>query len=75
MEQQLLLSERALEFIKDNGVVYGRIADALNISPMSLVNLIYNNSAKLTQASVIRILEKEMGVQVNEILCELQEIN
>ena len=66
----LVLRSEVLEEIKSNPSIYGQVAEALKITPMSLPRLLYDNSPKLTQANVLKILRLELKKQDSELLEE-----
>jgi hypothetical protein len=68
---ELVLKSGIVEKIKTVPKLYGDVADALNITPMSLPRLLYENSPKLTQASVLRVIKNHLGeLEDSELLEE-----
>ncbi len=66
---QLQLTHKALEAIKDNGVLFGEIADCLQISPISLPRILNQNHVKLTQVGVLNIIKKHIpGIKEKDLL-------
>lgn len=69
---RLGLNQKTLQSIKDDGILFGKIASTLGISPVSLPRLLYANDAKLTQAAILRILREHLGIkQDNKLLSEI----
>lgn len=70
---RLILKQEVLEAIKKDGLLYGKVAVALDRTPGSLRKILADNDEKLTQAGVLRILREHLGVaQDNELLTEMQ---
>ena len=65
---QMVLKNEILDTIKNDGVLYGKVANALNIKPVSLTYLLNNNSTKLTQISVMNVLRNHFKAKDSELL-------
>lgn len=71
---QLVLKNEIVDKIQNDGVLFGKVAMAVDIKPVSLPRLLYNNDVKLTQASVLMVLREHLGVeQDTDLLEEMQE--
>ncbi len=66
----IVLTQWALNKINDDQVLFGKVAKALNISVVSLPRLLKSNNPKLTNAGVVIVLKKHLGVKDSEILEE-----
>lgn len=72
--EQTLLTQETITRIKDDGVLFGKVAVELGISPVSLPRLLYANDAKLTQAGVLRILCIHLKIEnQNDLLETIKE--
>lgn len=68
------LNEFALKHIKDNGVVFGEIAETLKISPVSLPRLLYANDPKLIRMDILKIISESAGIKdYSKLLIEIPE--
>lgn len=67
------LRQEIVEKIKDDPLLYGKVAKALYIKPVSLPYLLDRNNIKLTRKPVLQILKKHLGVeQDSDLLEEIQ---
>lgn len=64
------LKKEVLDEIKGNGILFGKIAYILGITPGSLPRLLIANHPKLTQVSVLRILKDFLKVKQDSELLE-----
>lgn len=72
--ENLVLKTGIVEQIKNDPILFGKVAAALYIKPVSLPYLLNNNNVKLTREPVLRILKKHLGVeQDNDLLQPMQE--
>ena len=69
----IILKKKILESIKTDPTLYGKVAAALLVSPATLPRLIYANDARLTQASVLRVLRLYLGKRNHDLLTELKK--
>ncbi len=68
------LRQEIVEKIFSDPILYGKVADALFIKPISLPYLLKNNHIKLTRKPVLIVIKKHLGVaQDSELLSEFQE--
>lgn len=74
MENAGLKSE-VLDKIKSDPILYGRVAEALSISPTTLPRLIYANDAKLTQINVLMVLSEHLKTDQSDLLKKIGETN
>lgn len=74
MERSVLKGD-IIQSIKDDAILYGKVAEVLDISPMSLPRLLYSNDVKLTQADVLKTIREHQGLeQDTDLLTEKQEV-
>lgn len=67
------LKQEIVEKIGDDPLLFGKVADALYIKPISLPYLLNRNHAKLTRKPVLQVLKKHLGKeQDSELLEEMQ---
>jgi hypothetical protein len=71
--ENIVLKQDIVSEIKDNPILYGQVAQVLDLKPISLLNVLATNHPKLTQASVLKILREYLGVQDSELLEILEE--
>jgi hypothetical protein len=64
------LSTEAYKAIKSNGELFGKIADALDVSPFTLPDKIRKNDPDLTRIEIIWLIEKYTGLTQEEILVD-----
>jgi hypothetical protein len=62
------LSTQAFMAIKRNGELFGKIADTLNISPLSMDAKIRKRHPDFTQIAVIKLIKEYTGMTDTEIL-------
>lgn len=67
------LKEGIVDKIKTDPILYGKVAEALGVSPTSLPRILYANDEKLTQVKVLRVLREHLDAQDSELLPEMQE--
>lgn len=70
---ELRLKCEYVEKIKRDSVLYGLVADALNIGAPSLAIPLKKNSVKLTQKSVLKVLSKYLKVREDDLYEEIEE--
>jgi hypothetical protein len=56
------LKQKIVAEIQTDAVLFGKVANALGIKPVSLVQTLAANSTKLTQVGVIRVLMEHLGI-------------
>jgi hypothetical protein len=67
----MTLSAKAKQAIKENGELYGKIADQLGIKPLTMPDkLRKKHDADFTQAGVINLIKEYTGLSDSEILTE-----
>lgn len=72
--EKLVLKQEFVEKIQNDGILFGKVAYMLGVKPVTLPQILAANNAKLTQASVLRILREHLGItQDSELLTEMQE--
>ena len=72
---RIKLKQEILDEIKTNPILYGEVANALNIAPLSLPRLLKDNDSKLTQAQVLLAIQKVLiGNQDTMTFLEMQAI-
>lgn len=70
----MFLSKRALEAIKGSGELYGKIADQLDVSPITLKVKLQRNDPAFTQFSVLKLIKEYTGLTDSEILTDSKVI-
>lgn len=71
---KLILKQKIVDKIKNDGVLFGKVCAALGIKPSSLPQMLYPKNPRLTQLGVIRILKDHLGIaEDNELLEEISE--
>lgn len=66
--ENIVLKQGVVDKIKEDPILFGQVAKALDIKPVSLYNVLAQNNIKLTQAGVMIVLREYLGVQDNELL-------
>lgn len=73
---QLVLKQEILDGIVDDPTLFGAIAKSLGVSVLYLPKLIKANDAKLTQASILKVIADHRGVTDDkELLQEVSEVS
>ena len=71
--EQIVLKKEILDKIQNEGALFGKVADAVGVKPVSLPRLLSLNDPRLTQAGVLKELRDHLGVeQDSELLEEIQ---
>lgn len=70
----MTLTKKAFTAIKGNGELYGKIADILQVSPITLQAKILRNDPAFTQIAVINLIKQYTGLTESEILAEATEV-
>lgn len=72
----IVIKKEVLDIIKSDGTLFGKIANELKISPVSLPRILYANEVKLTQMGVLKILIDHLNLpSVDDVTEELSEGN
>jgi len=67
--ENFVIKQEYLNQIKSDVDLYAGVSKALNISPSSLPAFIYRNDARLTQAGVLQVIGRHLGIQdLNKLL-------
>jgi hypothetical protein len=66
--ENIVLKQSTVDKIKGDPILYGQVAQALDLKPISLINVLATNHQKLTQAGVMRVLREYLGEQDSELL-------
>lgn len=69
---KLILKQEYVDKIKTDPLLYGKVAYILNLTPGSLKLLLIKNDVRLTQASVLKILQDHLHLDDVDILTEEQ---
>lgn len=73
--ENIVLQRGVISEIKKDPILFGKVAKALNIAPISLPRILYSNEpVQLTQASVMIVLREYLGKQDNELLETLETV-
>lgn len=71
----LILKQEIVDKVKEDQILYGKVAKALGIGAPSLIYLLRVNSTKLTQASVMMVLKDHLNIKKDsELLTEMQPV-
>jgi hypothetical protein len=71
-----VLKQEIVDVIKSDPLLYGEVANALGVAPMSLTRILKANDKRLTQFSVLQIIRKHTGErQDKNLLQQMQQIN
>ena len=70
MEREVLKQD-VLNKIKNDPMLYGKVAAELEISPASLPRLIYDKDNRLTQRGILRILSEHLKIENHNDLLEM----
>ena len=70
--ERLILKQSVITTIRKDAMLYGKIASALNVSPMSIPRILAANSLRLTEASVLKALRDHLGVTEDSNLLEAE---
>jgi len=64
-----------MDKVKTDTALYGKVAEAAGVTPLSLPGLLYKNSPKLTQARVLNTIREHLNLpQDTQLLTEMQEV-
>lgn len=69
--ERFLLKQDIVDRIKKDQILYGQVASLANVTILSMRILLVNNSAKLTQASVLNHLKNYLGVESESELLDV----
>jgi uncharacterized membrane protein len=70
--ERIVLKEEILDRIRTDGILFGKVAFALDVMPSTMPRIIQKNASKLTQIGVLKIIAEHLGVQSTDILLEKQ---
>lgn len=62
------LSHRAVNAIRENGVLFTAVCEVLNIKTISLAQILNRQSRRLTEYAVIDAIRKHTGLSVEQII-------
>ena len=63
-----ILIDEAYQALKSDGELFGRVADALNVSPFTMTDLVRKKSKRLTEYASLDLIAKFIGKGVDEIV-------
>lgn len=61
--ERLVLRQDINEIIRKDAMLYGKVATALNIVPMSMSRILTANSLRLTEASVLKVIREHLNIK------------
>jgi hypothetical protein len=67
------LKEEYIELIRYDAILWGRVADVMNIGAPSLKYQLDRNTEKLTQKKVLKLLSKCLNVPEDDLVEEIAE--
>lgn len=70
--ERLVLRQDINEIIRKDAMLYGKVATALNIVPMSMSRILTANSLRLTEASVLKVIREHLNVTEDSELLEME---
>lgn len=65
--EQMILKQEYLDKVKTDGILFGMVANALNIDPASLPRLLRSNHKKLTYINVAKTIATYLHVSQDEL--------
>ena len=71
--ETIVLKQQIVDKITADGALFGKIAEELNIAPVSLPRLLYKKDQRLTQSGVLKIIRAHIGVEGDSELLEVIE--
>ncbi len=71
---EIRLNQDALDEIRTNPALFGKVAELIKVSPLSMAKLIRDNDARFTQVAVLRAVAEVKGIQNTDELLEMQTI-
>ena len=73
MENSAVLKKEYIERIQNDAILFGKVADMLDVKPVTLPRILLANHRKLTRPRVLAVIRKHVGVaQDSDLLTELQ---
>jgi len=73
--EKLILKTEVIDKIRKDPILYGKIALALGITPMSLPRILASKSIRLTEALVLQVLRDYLNVSKDsELLMSAERI-
>lgn len=66
----IVLKQNIVDQVKSDAMLYGKVATALNVAPLSLPRLLNSRDKKLTQANVLAVLRKELNIKKDSEMLE-----
>ena len=72
---KIVLKQGIVEIIQNDAILFGKVANALAVKPVTLPQILKVNSQKLTQIAVLRIICDHLGMVESEILEEECDAN
>lgn len=69
--EKFLLKQEIVDKIKSDQILYGQVAYLIGVTILSMRIVLNENSAKLTQASVLRHLKEYLGIEDESELLEV----
>ena len=66
--ENIVLNQWVVDKIKTEPILFGQVAQALDLKPLSLFKVLSENHPKLTQAGVMKVLREYLRVQDSELL-------
>ena len=70
----IVLKKDIVDKVKSNPLLFGQVASALGMAPLSLPRLLNSRDKKLTQASVLSVIRKELNIKKDSELLEAAEV-
>lgn len=69
-----VLRQEIVEKIFNDAILFGKVADTLDVKPVTLPRLLYGNHKKLTHWRVLVVIKEHLNIkQDNKILTDKKE--
>lgn len=70
--EQLILKPEIVEAIKDDAILFGKVAAAMNLRVRTMYDLILTNPPRLANASVLKVLREHLNIKKDsDLLTEM----
>lgn len=70
--EKLILKPEIIIKIREDAIIVGHVAAALDVSFFTMQQILNRNDPKLTQASVLKYLRTRLKLTDADLLCEMQ---
>lgn len=70
---ELVLKPEVLEAMKRDPMLYGKVAAAINASPLSMPDMIRKNHRRFTEAKALKVMAEHLGKDEKDLITEAAE--